>query len=94
MTTTRAAVSGSAPAARQHVAGGVTAWSLLSADRFEQSLALGAIHSTLWPWAFCRFGVNVRGTAERVRVFDAGGNEGASLEHPRAERVRRRRAPV
>jgi predicted acylesterase/phospholipase RssA len=65
---------------RQHIAGGVTAWSLVSADRFEQSLALGAIHSALWPGGILSLGANLRGTAERVRVFDSEGQEGASLQ--------------
>lgn len=64
---------------RQHLAGGFTAWSLLSADRFEQSLALGAIHSTLWPRGVMSIGLHLRGANERVRVFDPNGTEGAPL---------------
>jgi predicted acylesterase/phospholipase RssA len=65
---------------RQHVAGGVTAWSLLSADRFEQSLALGALHSTLWRRGILSLGLNLRAANDRVRVFDTSGREGAPLE--------------
>jgi hypothetical protein len=65
---------------RQHIAGGVTAWSLLSADRYEQSLTAGASHATLWRRGILSLGLNVRGAAERVRVFDANGHEGGALQ--------------
>ena len=65
---------------RQHLLGSLTAWSLLAADRFEQSLSFGALHSTLWRRGILSLGMNVRGTNERVRVFDTAGVEGASLE--------------
>lgn len=65
---------------RQHVAGGITAWSLLSVDRFDQSLALGAFHSTLWTGGILSLGLNVRGANERVRTFNPDGSEGAALE--------------
>lgn len=65
---------------RQHVAVGVIAWSLLSLDRFEQSLAVGANHYTLWPHGILSLGWRLRGVTERVRVFDADGHEGAALQ--------------
>jgi NTE family protein len=65
---------------RQHVAGGFTAWSLLAADRYEQSLALGAIHSTLWPRGVLSYALHLRGAYEDVRVFDDNGSEGTPLQ--------------
>ena len=65
---------------RPHVAGGVIAWSLLSVDRFEQSLSMGANHSTLWPRGILSLALRVRGAAERVRVFDAAGREAGLLQ--------------
>jgi hypothetical protein len=64
---------------RPRVAGGALAWSLLSADRFEQSLAIGAMHSTLWRGGILSLGVHLRGMTERVRVFDSDGREGTPL---------------
>jgi NTE family protein len=65
---------------RPHVAGGVTAWSLLSLDRFEQSLAIGANHSTLWRRGILSFALRMRGANEWVRLFDAGGRDSGSLQ--------------
>jgi NTE family protein len=61
---------------RQHVVAGVTAWSLLSADRYEQSLTLGASHSALWRRGILSLGLHVRGANEWIRVFDSSGHEG------------------
>src|SRR6185295_9709579 len=55
---------------RQHIAVGVTAWSLLSLDRYEQSLAVGANHYTLWSHGLLPVGLRLRGASERVRLFD------------------------
>jgi hypothetical protein len=65
---------------RPHVAGGVIAWSLLAVDRFEQSVAIGANRSTLWRRGILSFGLRLRGTSERVRVFDATGLESSPLQ--------------
>jgi predicted acylesterase/phospholipase RssA len=64
---------------RQHAAGGAITWSLVSLDRFEQSLAIGATHSTLWRRGILSLGLNLLSASERVRVFDAGGREGGAL---------------
>ena len=65
---------------RLHIVGGVTAWSLLAADRYKQALAIGAMHTTLWPGGVLSIGLNARGTNEEIRVFDADGREGDRLE--------------
>jgi predicted acylesterase/phospholipase RssA len=64
---------------RPPAAGGVIAWSLLSLDRFEQSVAIGANHSTLWRRGLMSLGLTLRAANERVRVFGANGLEGGPL---------------
>jgi hypothetical protein len=61
---------------RPAVGGGAIAWSVVSVDRFEQSLALGINHTTLWRRRVLSLALRVRGTNELVRFFDYGNEIG------------------